>query len=47
MSVSTCPSCRGAGGYDVGDCEDGVWENCPECGGWGNVDDLWEDSSNG
>ena len=33
----TCPSCKGAGAYSVGDCEDGVWENCVECEGYGEI----------
>lgn len=33
-----CESCKGAGQYDVGDCEDGVVEVCPECDGTGGYD---------
>lgn len=33
----TCPSCNGAGVYDVGDCEDGVWNACEECSGFGTI----------
>ena len=33
-----CPSCAGAGTYDIGDCELGVTENCPECEGYGYVE---------
>ena len=33
----TCPSCKGTGVYSVGDCEDGVWENCEECEGYGEI----------
>ena len=33
-----CPSCFGLGCYDVGDCEDGVTEVCPECDGAGEVE---------
>jgi len=36
---SSCPSCKGMGWYDVGDCEDGVIENCKECDGYGEVDE--------
>jgi DnaJ-class molecular chaperone len=32
-----CPSCKGAGGWDEGDCEDGIWEMCPECDGLGEI----------
>ena len=32
-----CMSCKGAGGYSIGDCEDGVWESCEECAGRGEV----------
>jgi len=35
----TCPSCGGAGVFDIGDCEDGVWEHCPECDGRGEIDE--------
>jgi hypothetical protein len=34
-----CPSCCGAGVFDVGDCEDGVWDNCPNCDGLGEIED--------
>lgn len=30
-----CESCRGAGGYSDGDCEDGEWVSCPQCDGVG------------
>lgn len=33
-----CPSCEGAGGYAIGDCEDGVIATCPECDGYGEVE---------
>jgi DnaJ-class molecular chaperone len=32
-----CPSCEGAGTYSVGDVEDGVDEECPECNGAGEI----------
>lgn len=32
-----CPSCEGMGYYDIGDCEDGVAEVCPECDGKGDL----------
>lgn len=34
-----CSSCHGSGVYDVGDCEDGVWETCPACQGTGEEED--------
>lgn len=34
-----CTSCQGMGYHDVGDCEDGVTEVCPECDGRGEIDD--------
>lgn len=34
-----CPSCAGMGCYDVGDCEDGVWEPCPTCEGLGEIEE--------
>lgn len=37
-----CPSCEGVGGYDIGDCEDGVWEECQECLGLGEIPDVDE-----
>ena len=30
-----CQGCGGLGWYDVGDCEDGVTEECPACLGTG------------
>ncbi len=38
MDKISCLSCKGAGGWDIGDCEDGIWENCPECDGYGTID---------
>ena len=35
-----CESCEGAGYTDVGDCEDGVTDTCPECRGTGEVEYL-------
>jgi DnaJ-class molecular chaperone len=32
-----CTSCAGSGSYDIGDCEDGIQEDCPECDGSGEV----------
>lgn len=32
-----CPSCDGLGYYDVGDCEDGVTDDCGECNGTGLI----------
>ena len=32
-----CTSCQGAGTYDMGDCEEGLWGNCEECGGYGFI----------
>ena len=37
--MKECPSCGGMGYYDIGDCEDGVTENCPECHGLGELFD--------
>jgi DnaJ-class molecular chaperone len=36
-SESECPcgSCAGSGWIDIGDCEDGVIDECPECHGTG------------
>ena len=33
-----CPTCAGGGTIDIGDCEDGVWDECPECGGAGRIE---------
>lgn len=39
--VRICPSCHGAGVFDDGDCELGIWETCQECNGYGVIyDDL-------
>jgi DnaJ-class molecular chaperone len=35
----TCLSCKGAGVFNDGDCELGVWESCEECGGLGEVEE--------
>lgn len=32
-----CPSCRGSGCIDIGDCEDGVIDVCPQCDGEGEI----------
>ena len=34
-----CPACKGVGGYDIGDCEDGVWGACEICDGTGRLSD--------
>lgn len=34
-----CPGCEGSGGYDIGDCEDGVWETCSVCLGTGDIEE--------
>lgn len=34
-----CESCGGIGVIDIGDCEDGVWDECPRCNGKGVEDD--------
>lgn len=34
-----CPSCYGTGVYDVDNCEDGIWGECPECQGSGEVEE--------
>ena len=39
MGSTLCPSCKGAGSYSIGDCEDGVDEMCPECEGAGEMFD--------
>jgi DnaJ-class molecular chaperone len=36
--VVECASCAGLGYYDVGDCEDGVTDVCPECDGEGVIE---------
>jgi len=36
----TCESCGGAGYIDIGYCEDGVTDTCPECQGSGEVEFL-------
>lgn len=33
-----CEVCDGLGGWDIGDCEDGVWEICDICNGTGEVE---------
>lgn len=34
-----CDGCGGLGWIDIGDCEDGVIDTCPECEGEGVVPD--------
>jgi DnaJ-class molecular chaperone len=36
--MDTCQSCNGTGEYTLGDCEDGVTEECLECQGTGQID---------
>lgn len=36
MTWHQCPECGGEGGWTY---EDGTKQNCPDCHGWGNVDD--------
>lgn len=36
-----CLSCCGSGNIDIGDCEDGVTDVCPECDGLGRI--LYDD----
>ncbi len=36
--MDLCNSCGGMGWIDIGDCEDGVIETCPECDGLGEKD---------
>jgi len=31
----TCSTCNGAGGWSIGNCEDGEWETCWACHGSG------------
>lgn len=38
IEMVACQSCGGVGLIDVGDCEDGVEEMCPECNGEGLVE---------
>lgn len=33
-----CRTCRGTGTITIGDCEDGVQDECPACGGDGQID---------
>ena len=35
-----CPGCFGTGTIDIGDCEDGVVDDCPECDGDGVIEDT-------
>ena len=35
--MKECPSCLGLGYFDIGDCEDGVIDDCPSCDGSGVV----------
>ena len=30
-----CPACAGLGVIDIGDCEDGIQDECPRCEGRG------------
>lgn len=44
MFYFDCPSCKGMGVWEIGDCEDnGVWENCIECDGEGQIEVDEED----
>lgn len=36
---TTCDSCEGAGGYSLGSCEEGVWETCALCEGFGYIEE--------
>lgn len=36
MTYHQCEECGGDGGWTY---EDGTKQNCPECHGWGHVDD--------
>jgi DnaJ-class molecular chaperone len=40
-----CPSCKGLGEFTIGDCEDGVYDICPDCEGTGIVEN--EDDAKG
>jgi hypothetical protein len=33
-----CPSCEGCGYFEMGDCEEGCTDVCPECDGLGEVE---------
>ena len=33
--MTLCPRCGGMGWLDIGDCEDGIIEECKECDGYG------------
>jgi len=35
--MKECPSCLGSGSFDIGDCEDGVTDDCPQCHGCGEI----------
>ena len=37
LRMSPCEGCAGLGWIDIGDCEDGITENCLECSGDGLV----------
>lgn len=39
-----CESCAGLGYHDVGDCEDGVTDECTACDGAGFTDGQQEES---
>lgn len=32
-----CFTCKGAGEWPIGDCEDGLWETCSDCEGRGET----------
>lgn len=34
----SCEGCGGLGVIDMGDCEEGVWDTCPECAGEGVIE---------
>jgi hypothetical protein len=43
ITMGPCGSCKGAGGWSIGDCEEGCWECCPECEGVGETEIMSED----
>lgn len=38
-TTSECVDCKGTGVIDIGDCEDGVQDECPVCLGVGRIND--------
>lgn len=38
-TLISCEGCGGLGWIDLGDCEDGMTETCPECNGNGVIEE--------